>query len=300
MTHPREGSLTLTCLSTIFAGAYARLLVHPLDTIKAKLQVQQCIATPEFTSIRNAAATTLKNEGPRGLYRGLFTALLGSVPACMIYYTTYEFVKRMSLKSDWLQRAPFTAYMLGGMTAEAVSCLIFVPVDVIKERLQVQSNLKMYKYSGGVDAFKQIIATEGIRGIYKAYGATVGSFGPFSALYFSFYETFTKFLVVPGSDISLGQSLLCAASAGSLASWITNPLDMAKLRMQVARASSENEIFKYKNMMHGVYTIYKTEGFKALFQGSVARIAFHTPNTAIAMSLLEYFRVLLRPYVDGA
>jgi len=30
--------------------------------------------------------------------------------------------------------------------------------------------------------------TEGLRGIYKAYAATVLSFGPFSALYFMFYE----------------------------------------------------------------------------------------------------------------
>ena len=30
--------------------------------------------------------------------------------------------------------------------------------------------------------------TEGIRGLYRAYGATVMSFGPFSALYFLFYE----------------------------------------------------------------------------------------------------------------
>ena len=29
---------------------------------------------------------------------------------------------------------------------------------------------------------------EGARGLYRAYGATVMSFGPFSALYFLFYE----------------------------------------------------------------------------------------------------------------
>ena len=28
-----------------------------------------------------------------------------------------------------------------------------------------------------------------MRGLYRAYGATVSSFGPFSALYFYFYET---------------------------------------------------------------------------------------------------------------
>ena len=31
-----------------------------------------------------------------------------------------------------------------------------------------------------------------MRGLYRAYGATVMSFGPFSALYFLFYEKFKE------------------------------------------------------------------------------------------------------------
>lgn len=46
----------------------------------------------------------------------------------------------------------------------------------------------MYKYNSDVNAFKQVLQTEGLRGLYKAYPATVFSFGPFSALYFLFYE----------------------------------------------------------------------------------------------------------------
>jgi len=48
--------------------------------------------------------------------------------------------------------------------------------------------LNKYKYHSDFDAIKQILRSEGVWGIYKAYGATVFSFGPFSALYFMFYE----------------------------------------------------------------------------------------------------------------
>ena len=34
----------------------------------------------------------------------------------------------------------------------------------------------------------QIMVYEGIAGLYRGYGATLASFGPFSALYFVFYE----------------------------------------------------------------------------------------------------------------
>jgi len=36
--------------------------------------------------------------------------------------------------------------------------------------------------------------------MYKAYGATVFSFGPFSALYFMFYETIKGYFVI--NDVS--------------------------------------------------------------------------------------------------
>ena len=87
------------------------------------------------------------------------------------------------------------AYLSGGMFAEAVACSIFVPVDVIKERRQVQANLGTFKYRNDVDAIRQILTTEGIRGLYRAYGATVMSFGPFSALYFLFYEKLKEKMV---------------------------------------------------------------------------------------------------------
>jgi hypothetical protein len=76
------------------------------------------------------------------------------------------------------------------------SCVVFVPVDVIKERLQVQrsslavssSQVAGAPYKGSVHALRTIFAEEGFRGVYKGYGATLMSFGPFSALYFLFYE----------------------------------------------------------------------------------------------------------------
>ena len=49
-----------------------------------------------------------------------------------------------------------------------------------------------FQYKNDVDAVRQILKTEGMRGLYRAYGATVMSFGPFSALYFLFYEKFKQ------------------------------------------------------------------------------------------------------------
>ena len=59
----------------------------------------------------------------------------------------------------------------------------------------MQADLGKYHYESDLDAIRQIRKTEGIRGLYRAYFATVLSFGPFSALYFLFYENLKGFIV---------------------------------------------------------------------------------------------------------
>jgi hypothetical protein len=116
-----------------------------------------------------------------------------------------------------LGSSPFLVYIMSGMIAEAISCIVFVPVDVIKERLQVQSTNNVFSnhfpsssslsssstatisssapsskfkyYANSFDALKTILREEGLTGIYKGYGATLLSYGPYSSLYFLFYET---------------------------------------------------------------------------------------------------------------
>ncbi|OMJ79253.1 hypothetical protein SteCoe_20761 [Stentor coeruleus] len=284
--------IVLTSISAFISGGIARMVVHPLDTIKAKLQVQQGNKSPEFLTITQAFKTTLAKEGYKGLYKGLTFSAFGCLPAVCLYFTSYELSKKYLLEIPAFKNNNFLAYLTSGMIAEAISCMFFVPIDVIKERLQVQSNLKEYNYANGRNALKILLSKEGLRGIYRAYGATVASFGPFSGLYFLFYEYSKHYFVGGHKEISFFHSVLCAGFAGSLSAWITNPLDIAKVRMQVVRAIGKSK-FPYKNMFHGIYLIASEEGFRALFQGSLARILFHTPNTAISMSLVEFFRRLL-------
>lgn len=282
--------LLITSLASFLSGGIARCIVHPLDTLKAKIQVNQGHKSAEFLSLSKSFYKTIQLEGAKGLYKGLTIAVLGSLPATCLYFTTYELSKSKLTQSNVFGNNQFLVYFWSGIAAETVSCVFFVPIDVIKERLQVQENLKLYKYNGTLDAIRTVLKNEGLRGIYKAYGATVASFGPFSALYFLFYEKFKEFFVGDKKEIKFLPSLVCASGAGTLAAVMTNPLDIAKVRMQVVRATG-NSLFPYKNMVHGIYLIYVTEGAKALFQGSLARVMFHTPNTAIVMSLLELFRL---------
>lgn len=237
-------------LASATAGVISRILCHPLDTCKARLQNPGS----EFSGTLQVVRQTLRHEGIGGLYRGLGTVISIGTPAFVLYLTTYEQAKKAFLGMPALQdNYEFVGHFGAGMAAETVSCLIYVPVDVVKERLQVQRRLRsgqeisgtLPMYRGTWHALSTIMQTEGLRGVYRGYGATLLSFGPFSAFYFLFYEKFkqwsaTSVGLATQEDLPFHLTLASAAGAGSLASFITNPVDLVRLRLQVQRGSSSS------------------------------------------------------------
>lgn len=270
-----------------------------------------------------SVATVVRSIGFRGMYNGIGVALVGGMPATCLYLTSYEVTKDLLTTRGGLQESSFAVFLASGMLAEVVSCVLFVPVDVIKERLQVQTTTRTAAtstattaYKGSWDALRTILRTEGASGLYRGFGITLLSFGPFSALYFSFYESLKGAYMKRAESLTRTQqaleqtqmegqteqmpfmvSLLMSATAGSAASVITNPLDLVKLRIQIERRALADGI-RGSNMKSGfisgfngvvdmVSRIWQTEGLRGLFRGAGARIAFHAPNTAITMALFE-------------
>jgi hypothetical protein len=311
-----DKTVLVTMLSGLFSGSIGKLITHPIDTIKAKIQIN----SGKNIGIIDIVENTLKSESYKGFYKGLPVSVIGSMPACLLYFGSYEYAKKNLLIYKNFNQSEFLTYFIAGIFAEAVSCIIFVPVDVIKERRQVQSNLRSYNYKNDLDALFTILKQEKLKGIYKAYGATVLSFGPMSAFYFMFYEYFKGFFVRNDAktyikrvnkeeiqklkelklDINFSESLIASAMAGALSSFITNPLDLVKLRMQVERTYAANSLsnFHYKNLFHGLILIAKTEGLYGLFKGALPRILYNSSQTAISMSVLEtakpYIRKILK------
>lgn len=61
------------------------------------------------------------------------------------------------------------------------------------------------------------------------------------------------------------QSIGLGGISSGAAAYLTNGLDMSKLRMQIQRTGSSN--FEYKNIFHGISLIIRKEGVLSLFRG---------------------------------
>mmetsp|Transcript_11308 Transcript_11308/g.17332 ORF Transcript_11308/g.17332 Transcript_11308/m.17332 type:complete len:204 (-) Transcript_11308:518-1129(-) len=203
------------------------------------------------------------------------------------------------------------------MVAEAIACVIYVPVDVLKERMQVNySSQHPSYYKNAWHGLSEIWKFEGLAGIYRGYGATLMSFGPFSALYFCFYEQLKSFAVLrtkrknitiqqeershqDGNDEELPFTsiLLSSCAAGSLAAWITSPLDMAKLRLQVQRGGRSLSSQHYRNMLDALNKMWIEKGLAGLWRGAGARVLHFAPATTITMTCFETCRSFFGKYV---
>ncbi|OWZ12020.1 Mitochondrial Carrier (MC) protein, partial [Phytophthora megakarya] len=246
-----------TLLGSAAAGMIGRVFCHPLDTVKARLQASTTTGQT-IASQLNLRAFSVQHL--RSLYRGIGVSVLGSAPATCLYMTSYEVSKDALMGVECLSGSPSLQYLGAGMAAEALSCVLWVPIDVIKERMQVQGQGQTIYYRDTLDAVQTIARTERLGGLYKGYAATLLSFGPFSALYFMFYEKTKAFAQerLDTDELQAQYTLVSAAIAGATASVLTNPLDLIKLRLQVQRAfATEGAPAAYHGIVDGLTQVIR-------------------------------------------
>lgn len=78
------------------SGAFGASVVYPLNVLRTRLQTQGTVMHPAtYTGIMDVAQQTLKNEGVRGMYKGLTPNLLKVAPALSITWVVYENSKRL-------------------------------------------------------------------------------------------------------------------------------------------------------------------------------------------------------------
>ena len=128
-------------LGSACAGIISRIVTHPLDTAKARLQapVSSIGIEKPYTGPFDVIRRTLHKEGIRGLYQGFGTVVIGGTPGTVCYLCTYEYAKEQLSKQQYLSTGTndndFIVHFSSGMIAETIACIIYVPVDVIKVRI---------------------------------------------------------------------------------------------------------------------------------------------------------------------
>ncbi|KAJ8436032.1 hypothetical protein Cgig2_007690 [Carnegiea gigantea] len=262
----------------IFTGITVAL--YPVSLVKTRLQVasKDIVERNAFSVIRGI----LKTDGIPGLYRGFGTVITGAIPTRIVFLTALETTKVAAfqmtepLKLSEMSHAAI-ANGIAGMMGALCTQTVFVPIDVVSQKLMVQGYSGHATYNGGLDVVRKIVKSDGIRGLYRGFGLSVMTYSPSSAVWWASYGSSQRLfwrILGYGPEQEEGPSvreLVCVQAAGGFvagatASCVTTPLDTIKTRLQVMGHG------KRENAVEVVKKLVADEGWKGFYRGLGPRL----------------------------
>ncbi|XP_065848316.1 S-adenosylmethionine carrier 1, chloroplastic/mitochondrial-like isoform X2 [Euphorbia lathyris] len=248
------------------AGVVAEAALYPIDTIKTRLQ-----------AAHGGGKIMLK-----GLYSGLGGNLAGSLPASAIFVGVYEPLKQKLLKT-LPENLSAVAHLTAGVVGGAISSIIRVPTEVVKQRLQTG------QFASTSNAVRLIVAKDGFRGLYAGYGSFLLRDLPFDAVQFCIYEQLMMgYKIAAQRDLKGPEIALVGAFAGAITGAMTTPLDVVKTRLMVQGSGHQ-----YRGIFDCLKTISKEEGFHALLKGIGPRVVWIGIGGSIFFGVLEKTKQVL-------
>ncbi|KAJ6714833.1 MITOCHONDRIAL CARRIER PROTEIN [Salix viminalis] len=176
------------------AGVAVSFLACPTELIKCRLQAQSALASSDSAVVAvkyggpmDVARDVLKSGGVRGLFKGLVPTMAREIPGNAAMFGVYELLKQSFAGGhDTSQLGRGSLIVAGGLAGASFWVSVY-PTDVIKSVIQVD-DYKNPKFSGSIDALRKILASEGIKGLYKGFGPAMGRSVPANAACFLAYE----------------------------------------------------------------------------------------------------------------
>lgn len=314
-------------LKSVIAGAGAgcttSLVTCPMDVVKTRLQSQAIPrhANPHAIIIQSMLMSSngdgngkkkkpyhnnqsippyrgtvpslkriFKEEGIRGLYRGLNPTLIGYLPAHAIYFSVYTSAKRLFSTHNIASTGSIYNHVISAICGGAASTTATNPLWVIRTRLMTQTpGRSPFYYSGTIDALTQICEKEGLGGLYKGLGPSL--LGVLHVtVQFPLYEMIKHNLlsksVQPEDNSVLMRNVLIASTLSKVtASLVTYPHEVLRTRLQ--RECKPVHEAKYKGIAQGAKTIWREEGFFGFYRGLGTSIMRVVPASAVTLLTFE-------------
>ncbi|EDV41854.1 uncharacterized protein Dana_GF17680 [Drosophila ananassae] len=261
---------------------------------------------PQFTSTRDALIKISRHEGIWTLWSGLGPTLVSALPSTIIYFVAYEqfkakyvklyqkhFKKKSQSGSSLAvkdEALPAVVPMMSGVTARVSAVTVVSPIELVRTKMQAQRQ----SYAQMLQFVRNVIALQGIWGLWRGLRPTILRDVPFSGIYWPIYEYLKRNLGGSSSQPSFGLSFVAGVLAGSVAAIVTTPFDVVKTLEQIE--FGERVIFTdspakdvgRRSTFRRLATVYKMHGVRGLFAGIGPRLLKVAPACAIMISTFEY------------
>ncbi|KAI8919138.1 hypothetical protein PhCBS80983_g05999 [Powellomyces hirtus] len=311
------------------AACGAVTFTNPWEVVKTRLQLQgelekrptavskgaaQATGPRPYPNALSALATIFRNEGLRGIQRGLAPAYIYQVLLNGCRLGLYEpikagYVSLFNMASSTGQANQLPAMILGGATSGLMGACISSPLYLIKTRMQSYTTASSnavgaqhtYVKDGTFRALKLIYGAEGVRGLWRGVDAAMLRTGIGSAVQLSSYDSFKQILARSGwfqmhdGHGGLGLHLGASLITSFFVCISMNPFDVASTRMYNQNTAADGKQGAlYKSGFDCLVKTVKAEGIRALYKGFSAHYLRIGPHTVLTFVFLEQLRKLGR------
>lgn len=245
------------------AMSIAEICTIPLDTVKVRLQIQSTsVGYVQYTGMMNCMTRMAAEEGPTSLFKGLSPGLLRQLVYGGLRLGMYDPVKKFYIDKSG-GRDTFLVKVLTGFTSGSIAMCAGQPADIIKIRFQAGDN----RYSSLFDAFRKIIATDGIVGLWKGLGPNIARNCVVNTAELATYDQIKQSIKDKGyMEEGIPLHVTSALGAGFCAVCVGSPFDVVKTRIMNAKPNAEGKV-PYKSMLDAFVKIFQQEGPRAFYKG---------------------------------
>ncbi|ELT88432.1 hypothetical protein CAPTEDRAFT_195723 [Capitella teleta] len=266
-------------------GGIEICITFPTEYVKTQLQLdEKAGAQKRYKGIVDCVKVTVREHGVRGLYRGLSVLIYGSIPKSAVRFGAFEELKKRNVSADGTL-ATHKKFLCGLGAGVSEAILAVTPMETIKVKFIDDQASAKPKYKGFFHGVRDIIKTQGFRGVYQGLTPTMMKQGSNQAIRFFVVESLKDWY--RGDDKSKHVPKLMVGLFGAIAgasSVLGNtPLDVIKTRMQGLEAH------KYKNTYDCAKQIAKHEGPKAFYKGTLPRMSRVCLDVAITFMIYDSF-----------
>ncbi|CAH2091084.1 unnamed protein product [Euphydryas editha] len=165
-------------------------------------------------------------------------------------------------------------HAMAGATGSVVGMTAFYPLDTLRSRIQVEDSVKLHGSS--LELLFKLANEEGIESLYRGLCPVLQSLSISNFVYFYTFHALRKAAKTKSSVLG---DLTFGMLAGSVNVLLTSPLWVVNTRMKFDK-------YSYSNLFEGLYIIFKKEGLKGLWSGTIPSLLL-VSNPAIQFMIYE-------------
>ncbi|KLO10587.1 putative mitochondrial amino acid transporter ARG-13 [Schizopora paradoxa] len=292
------------------AGMVSKVFEHPFDLCKVRLQSQVLDHTARFNGPIDCLTQTWRNEGIRGLYRGLPAPIVGAMVENAVLFLSYGQIQRafrFSSGKDASSDVSIAQKVVAGAGAGAITSFFLTPIELVKCKMQVQmlsigsltdasAQARMSALPGPIKVFKNVLHTNGVRGLWLGQTGTLLRETGGCAAWFGTKEAICDFLLArrrhqlpEGARLELKEweSAVAGACAGVSYNVVLFPADSVKSALQTEEELRPTSGGTRRTFWGMARAMYASQGVRGLYAGMGITVARAIPSSAMIFLIYD-------------